>query len=112
MLADRDASLLAGLLSKLRSKHFERIGRALGITKDTGGSVSSRPLLGGKPGEFEIVITSPRPPNAQPILVKFTKERVFGGTLLLSREAHAVQKKACDYANDVIREALQARHII
>lgn len=98
---DRGALLLQDLRIKLQRDHFDRLRRALhaDITVEA-----------GKDGEFEVVVT-PKKAGAPVFKKLFSRQLVFAGTFHLSFQAWAVEKRACDYTQDIVREVLEQRGI-
>lgn len=98
---DRGHLLLNDLRIKLQRAHIERLRRALS---------SNVAIEQGEGGEFTIVVTSLRS-NVPSFRKLFSRRLVFAGTYHLSPEAWAVEKRACDYATDIIREVLEQRGV-
>lgn len=98
---DRGALLLNDLRTKLQRDHVARLRRALhaDVTVEV-----------AKNGEFTMVVTPMR--SGAPVYKKlFTRQLVFAGTFHLSPHAWAVEKRACDYATDILRETLEQRGV-
>lgn len=99
---DRPRALLQDLRNKLSRQHLVRIQRALG-----GGE--ARIVLGNE-GEFVIEFHPLK--GAEVYRKEFTRALVFASTMHLSPHAWAIEKRACDYAQDFVREVLQKRGIL
>lgn len=99
---DRGQLLLNGLRTKLLQEHLDRLRRCLSA------NVTIEP---GEGGEFTVVVT-PKKVDMPPFKKLFSRRLVFAGTFHLSPYAWAVEKRACDYTNDIIREVLQQRGIV
>ncbi len=64
-------------------------------------------------GEFTVVIRWVNKDQTTGEYKKdFTKEFVFGSTFRLSPQAWVVEKRACDYARDIVRGVLQQRGVL
>jgi hypothetical protein len=100
---DRGALLLQDLRVKLQRTHLDRLRRTLHA------DVTIEP---GERGEFTVVVQPKRPAGATPFKKLFSRQLVFAGTYHLSPHAWAVEKRACDYATDIVREALQQRGML
>lgn len=98
---DRATILLNDLRARFQRTHVERLRRALyaNVTVEVGTG-----------GEFTIVV-QPLKASLSSFKKSFTREFVFAGTYHLSPEAWAVQKRACDYTQDIVREVLEQRGI-
>lgn len=97
---DRAALLLQDLRTKLLRLHLDRLRRALHA------DVS---IEMGEGGEFTVVVQPNYPPGTKGYRKLFSKQLVFAGTYHLSPQAWAVEKRACDYATDIIKEVLEQR---
>lgn len=102
MSSDRGALLLKDLKLKLQRSHIDRLRRALH---------SDVTFEEGQGGEFTIVVTPLRSAASYSFRKLFSRQLVFAGTYHLSPYAWAVEKRACDYAADIIREVLEQRGI-
>lgn len=100
---DRGAILLQDLRTKLQRDHVARLRRALHaeVTIE----------VDHQSGEFAILVL-PKKEGLPSFRKLFNRELVFAGTYHLSPEAWAVQKRACDYTQDIVREVLQQRGIV
>lgn len=101
MAPDRGTLLLKDLKLKLQRAHVERLRRSLH---------SAVAFEEGQGGEFTVVVTPLRSTTAS-FRKLFSRQLVFAGTFHLSPHAWAVEKRACDYAADIIREVLEQRGI-
>ena len=101
MAPDRGTLLLKDLKFKLQRSHVERIRRALH---------SDITFEEGEGGEFTVAV---KPLRSTTVSFRklFSRQLVFAGTFHLSPNAWAVEKRACDYAADIIREVLEQRGI-
>ena len=99
---DRGTLLLQDLKIKLQRSHIDRLRRSLSadITIEL-----------GEGGEFTLVIKPLRPAGAACFKKLFSRQLVFAGTYHLSPQAWALEKRACDYASDIIKEVLEQRGI-
>lgn len=93
---DRGAALLQGLLTNLRqwAPHIRRVTCASEVEVEYGDR-----------GAFSLVVSWPGGSHRR----DYTREFVFGASYSLSPDAWAVQRRACDYARDLMREVLQQR---
>lgn len=101
MAHDRGTLLLKDLKFKLQRSHIERLRRSLH---------SNITFEEGKDGEFTVIVTPLHAPAAG-FRKLFSRQLVFAGTFHLSPHAWAVEKRACDYTADIIREVLEQRGI-
>jgi hypothetical protein len=98
---DRGTVLLQTLCGQLRG-WADPIRRATYAT--------SVDFLPGKDGEFTLRVVWPsREDGPQHYDKEFTRPEVFGVSYAGSPLAWRVQRRACDYARDVMREVLAAR---
>jgi hypothetical protein len=101
MAPDRGTLLLKDLRFKLQRAHVERLRRSLH---------SNITFEEGQGGEFTVIVT-PLQLTTASFQKLFSRQLVFAGTFHLSPPAWAVEKRACDYATDIIRECLAQRGI-
>lgn len=99
---DRGQLLLNDLRIKFQRAHIDRLRRALHA------DVTIEP---GQGGEFTVVVQPKYPPGTPSFRKLFSRELVFAGTYRYSPQAWAVEKRACDYTSDIVREVLEQRGI-
>lgn len=101
MAPDRGTILLKDLKFKLQRLHVGRLRRSLH---------SDIEFEEGQGGEFTVIVT-PKHSTTTGFRKLFSRQLVFAGTFHLSPHAWAVEKRACDYTADIIREVLEQRGI-
>lgn len=101
---DRGDALLQGLLVKLKA-WGDYIRRATHATE-----VLFQPR---ELGEFTVVVRWKDRKNTEGEYQKdFTRPLVFGGTYTLTPLAWSIEKRACDYARDIVQEILRQRGVL
>jgi hypothetical protein len=66
----------------------------------------------GEHGEFSILVSWDHKGQAGSYLKAYTRQAVFGPSYSLAPEAWSVQRKACEYARELMRDVLQRRGIL
>jgi 3-phenylpropionate/cinnamic acid dioxygenase small subunit len=99
---DRGEALLQGLRRQLEHR-LDSIRRSVGAT-----TVSIVPQ---PDGEFSIRVEWVMKDGTKTFDHSFTQRSVFGASYMGSPMAWRVEKKACDYARDCIRQVLAARGV-
>jgi hypothetical protein len=100
---DRAEALLQGLRRQLEYR-FDSIRRSTGAT---GVAFVVKPG-----GEFAIEVTwKMKDGEVKTFLRHFTKQEVFGSSYSGNPMAWRVERRACDYARDCIRQVLAARGV-
>lgn len=100
---DRGAHLLQGLRTKLKT-WVPFMQRA------TKGTVE---FISRADGEFAVAVRwKNRDGSDGEFIREFTKKYCLGVTFTLPSGSWAVEKKACDYARDVVRDVLGARGVL
>lgn len=100
---DRAEALLQGLRRQLEHR-FDSIRRSTGAT---GVAFVIKPG-----GEFAIEVTwKPKDGEAKSFYRHFTKRELFGASYNGSPAAWRIERRACDYARDCIRQVLAARGV-
>lgn len=102
---DRPTALLQALLNQLKN-WGPRISRSV--------AASSLEFKAGAPtGEFSVVVKWQPKQGPEVEYVKvFNRDFVFGPSMTLSPMAWRTQKKACDYAREIINEILSQRGVL
>lgn len=96
---DRGAALLQGLLSNLRqwAPHIRRATCAREVEVEY-----------GERGAFSLVVSW----DGGLYRKDYTPEFVFGASYTLPPDAWAIQRRACDYARELMREVLRRRGVL
>lgn len=102
MAPDRGTILLKDLKFKLQRLHVGRLRRSL--------QFPDIEFEEGQGGEFTVIVT-PKHLRHDRLSEAVQLTTLFAGTFHLSPHAWAVEKRACDYTADIIREVLEQRGI-